>query len=316
MKRSRKWIWTLLFILMVLLIGGLAAGWNVVLVQDYQKFIELTRKFQLPSPQREDLQHPWLGITLGSLGFLAALVGSAVFFVRLLREMRLNQIQSDFLASVSHSLKTPLSTLELSSQLLRQGDLSEAQREQLWNSHAAELRRLKSDVNAILEAARLTHAPETVSIQSLEIEAWIEQHRSRWRDILGPHGTLTRSGPPLKVRASVDPKLLEMIFENLIENARKFAIGSPHVNIDSQIDSQRWSITLKDSGLGFDPADSDKIFDRFYRSKNSGARTIPGTGLGLYLAAQGAKTLGLTLTARSHGVGRGASFRLTGTSHP
>src|SRR5205085_12355532 len=70
-------------------------------------------------------------------------------FRSLLNEMRLNHLQAEFLAAVSHELKTPLASLELASSLLRAGNIEAAEAERLWDSHAAELKRLKEEVETL-----------------------------------------------------------------------------------------------------------------------------------------------------------------------
>ena len=79
MARKHRWFWVLLFVVTVLLIGTLATGWNVVLVRDYHRLVEIAR---LRSRGELEGSAPWFGITLGSLGFLAALSGLALFFVK------------------------------------------------------------------------------------------------------------------------------------------------------------------------------------------------------------------------------------------
>src|SRR4051812_30439006 len=120
MVRKHRWVWITLFVLGVLLLATLATGWNVVLVHDYQRMLELARQVS----RDEGYQAPWLPVILGSLGFAAAVAGLILFFFRLLKEMRLNQLQTEFLATVSHELKTPIATLELTSSLLREKGLS------------------------------------------------------------------------------------------------------------------------------------------------------------------------------------------------
>ena len=124
MAAKRRWLWMALFIWVVILLGILAAGWNFVLVQDYRQIMELARAIARPGQDRRGMQidtrPPWPAVVFGTLGFLAAVGVMAGIFVRLLNEMRLNQLQAEFLAAVSHELKTPLASLELTSSLLRE----------------------------------------------------------------------------------------------------------------------------------------------------------------------------------------------------
>ena len=321
MIRKRKWIWVVLFIIVVLLVVALATGTNIAVVRDYYRILDLARANLAHNQTLERELHggPWLSITLGTLGFLVTLAGIILFFVRLLQEMRLNQLQSEFLASVSHALKTPIATLELSASLIKGGDLSSEETQSLWNSHDAELKRLKEEVNSLLEAARIQSDKPDIHSRWIVLEDWFEAAISNWQRMLGPKANLTRVGEPLSCSVLVDPKLLNLITDNLLDNARKFSQGEPTVIARTRIlgptqawKKGRWQIQIEDKGLGFDPADSEKVFKRFFRSKTETSYAIPGTGLGLHIATQACKAMGISLKAESAGSGHGATFTLEG----
>ena len=78
----------------------------------------------------------------------------------------------------------------------------------------------------------------------------------------------------------------------------------------------RWLIEFRDQGWGFDPADSRKIFGRFFRARTSAPHSIPGSGLGLHLAGSASRALGIKLRGESLGKGTGARFILEGKELP
>jgi signal transduction histidine kinase len=115
---------------------------------------------------------------------------------------------------------------------------------------------------------------------------------------------------------------MNLIADNLLDNARKFARGEPRVRIESRViaarrpwQKPRWQLEIRDEGWGFRSEDAARIFQRFVRSRTSAPYAIPGTGLGLYLAASACRAQGLRLEGRSEGPGRGAVFTLTGKVH-
>ncbi len=321
MARKHRWFWVLLFVVTVLLIGTLATGWNVVLVSNYHKFLELAG-----TVSRKELEGaaPWFGITLGSLGFLAALGGLVLFFVKLLREMRLNQLQSEFIATVSHELKTPLTTLELTSSLLRDRQpatpITRDERSRLWASHSADLSRLREQVECLLEAARWQGGGVRAAKERIHLGEWIGKATDRWNLALGPGATLEVRAAGLDDWIEADPRLLNLLFDSLLDNARKFAKERPAVEIlaqvsppDSPRSRPRWKVEVRDRGWGFDPSDSKKIFQRFFRARTSAPHAIPGTGLGLYLASSAGKAMGIRVRGSSVGRGQGAVFTLEGS---
>ena len=154
MIKKNRWLWILLFVFVAVLLSALAMGWNIVLVRDYQLLSELVRHFSLPVNTNTSPSPLIIKMILGTLGFIASLTLIVLLFTKLLNEMRLNQLQSEFLATVSHELKTPIASLNLSSTLIRAGGLTEVESLHLWRSHEIELERLKDQVNTLLEAAR------------------------------------------------------------------------------------------------------------------------------------------------------------------
>src|SRR4051812_31595605 len=108
MVRRHRWVWILLFVAVLALLAVLATGWNVVLVHNYNEVFELTRRASRQIPT-----FPVPHLILGTLGFAAAVALLVTLFLKLLKEMRNNQLQTEFLAAVSHELKTPIATMEL-----------------------------------------------------------------------------------------------------------------------------------------------------------------------------------------------------------
>jgi two-component system phosphate regulon sensor histidine kinase PhoR len=307
-SRPRKGIWIFLFILGLLVAGVMATSYNVELVRDV-----------------EIADQPWSKIVLGSLGFIGIMGALVLFFARLLREMKVSQIQADFLDRISHELRTPLSTLTLVSDLLKSGNRTlGAEEERLWRSHSLELERLKTDVELLLQAARLRESRLRVNLESVDLNQWIRDQWEGFQRLLGEQAKLSISGDPFQRSVEVDPALLELIFRNLLDNARKFAMGAPEVELKFKtirsrffFGKTRWRIAIVDQGKGFSPGQEAALFRRFSRlERESGhlqTHSIPGTGLGLYLSATAAKGMGLTLNGKSFGEGKGARFVLEGS---
>jgi signal transduction histidine kinase len=294
----------------------LATGWNFVLVQDYRRMMFLAKQ----ASSSAETAKPWTSLVTGTLGFAAAMGTILLFFLKILKEMKLNQVQSEFLATVSHELKTPIASMELSASLIRAGGLTSDEIERLWTSHDAELKRLHEEVDTLLEAVRIESRTLRVKQSPIRLEAWVTHSLERWSRILGPDSRLVREGETLDFDAHVDLKTLNLITDNLVDNARKFSRGKPELVVRTRHippgfapwSRGRWRIEFRDQGWGFDPSDSHRIFTRFFRAQTPAPYSIPGNGLGLYLADSASKALGISLTGRSPGRGQGASFVLEG----
>ena len=303
--KKHRWFWVTLFIIALVLTALLATSWNVIIVTKDPRFETID----------------WGKIILGTLGFLAVVGATILFFVRLLMEMRLNLMQTEFLAKVSHELKSPITTLELTASMLKDlpyGD--DEERRRLWQMHDAELKRLKAEVDLILETSRWEARPYRPELRPVRLESWLTESSSRWAAILGSKAELRREGQALDFDAITDPRLLELITNNIVDNARKFARdGKPRLRVvtsvkpaDSRLKRPRWCLSFVDDGWGFEPKQSRKLFKRFYRTESGASHAVAGTGLGLYLARAASKHLGIKLTGHSDGRGKGATFSLEG----
>ena len=272
-SRKNRWLWIALFVWAAFLITCLATGWNVVLVSNYLKMMRIAQAMRLGD--ETVALAPWPIVIAGTIGFVAAMGTIVLFFLRLLREMRLNQQQAEFLASVSHELKTPIAAMELSSSLIRAGGLSQQESDALWQSHQSELKRLREQVETILEAARWQNGPARSRSTSTDLEQWLNDSIGSWRGILGNDGQILREGEPLPRSAWVDPASLSLVTDNLFDNARKFARGAPKVTVKTvslpatgNLRRPKWRIEFTDEGWGFDPSESRRIFQRFSRGHN------------------------------------------------
>jgi signal transduction histidine kinase len=323
--KRRRWLWITIFVVLAVFLAAAATIWNVVIVQQYSEAVAFARDFAKdlatrgPKPDFES-SLVW-NLVLGGTMTFAALAGLILFFVKLLREMRFNQLQTEFLARVSHELKSPVTSLELTASLLRAGPSNEPEREKLWRIHESELHRLKVEIDGLLEASRWGASGFQPAIRPLNLEAWVDSSLPRWRQILGAEGQVERSGEKLGAHAQLDPKLMDLIANNFIDNARKFAqLSRPaRVEVRTELVPPRkpgeglhWRVSFRDAGIGFDPRLKDKLFERFFRAPLRGPHAIPGIGLGLFLAGAAARTLRLTIEASSEGSGRGACFSISG----
>lgn len=308
----RRWLWITFSITLAVLLGTLATTYNVVVVQDYRKMLEYARQSHLfelaatPTP-------PMWKVTFGTAGFVVALLGVIVFMFKILKEMKVNQLQSEFIAHVSHELKTPIATLELAGGLLRSEEPADSlERRRLWQSHDEELTRLKRQVEDLLEAARWQAGPPKRAPTPIHLGDWIQTSSKRWQEILGKDAELQIEGDPLNFKVLADSQKMELIFSNLMDNARKFASDKPRVRITSAHSEKSWAISVQDQGRGFPVNQAKRIFQRFHRAPHGAPYAIPGSGLGLYLCDTVARSMGWRIRASSEGIGHGSTFTVSG----
>jgi signal transduction histidine kinase len=325
-QRSRTF-WAILFGAILTLLVILVAGWNLVLVRYHFQVKTLLERFSLGKitklPESIGLaDFPWIENVLGTLAFGVLLAGVILVFVKLFKEMKLNMVQTEFLEKVSHELKTPIATMELSANLLKEERVSlqkaSSEEERLWRLHDEELKRLKDEVESLLEAARQQSQPIRAKLRSLDLDQWICDRWSFWQKDFPVEAELSYSNPVGEVWTRFDPQLLDFIFRNLFENARKYS-GEKDTRVELRLEIKKrffkglvWRIRFKDRGIGFPKFMRKKIFKRFIRLNTSSKHRIPGNGLGLYLTRRFSRAMGLKIKAYSDGPHQGAEFILEG----
>jgi len=259
----------------------------------------------------------------GEIGDLATAFNAMADRIRG-REQRLTELdrlKSDFVSSVSHELKTPLTTIKVLAHLLQRRPLPEEERLDYSQTIATECDRQIHFVGNLLDLSRiesgvyeLTKAP--VDVRKL-IESCVDVDRYRSK-LLGlalmteiPHGLPT---------IEADFEALCRFIRGLIDNAIKYTPEGGRVVVSAQLDGHLVAIAIEDNGGGIPPADLPHIFEKFYRARSAAAEeeddrprspgtAAPGVGLGLYLAKHIIKQLGGRITVESE-VGLGTVFTL------
>ena len=247
-------------------------------------------------------------------------VSLATGLVLLLRSVRKDldaaQRTENFVASVTHELRTPLSAIRMHGEMLREGWVKEEdKRHEYYRRIVRETNRLENMVERVLEKSRLSTAEATP--EPGDVNALVES--------LGP--ALIGEGTDLLARdvvfdlapelpaALVVPEGVRSIVTNLVENARKYAPvdplpGAEPIRVATLVEKGAPVLEVRDRGPGIPDSERTRIFDAFYRVGNERTRTAKGTGLGLHLAALHCEVMGARIQALSR-EGGGTVFRVT-----
>jgi two-component system, OmpR family, phosphate regulon sensor histidine kinase PhoR len=240
---------------------------------------------------------------------------------------RLEAIRRDFVANVSHELKTPLSSIKAYTETLRGGALRDLETADRFlgqiEEQAERLNRLIVDMLMLARIESDNQAFEIVSVDVPEIvRASLEDHRraadaKRITLTVGTDGKPVDNSAPCRVRA--DREGLREILDNLLDNAIKYTPESGNVMISwccnqpgaqhpaSGIQHPSARITVRDTGIGIKPADRERIFERFYRVDKARSRELGGTGLGLSIVKHLVQAFGGKVIVESE-PGKGSTF--------
>jgi signal transduction histidine kinase len=230
--------------------------------------------------------------------------GVVYAFRDLTSERHFDEEKRDFVATISHELRTPMTGVYGAAQTLLRTDveLSAAQRADLLRLIVGQAERLSQIVDDLLLATSLDHHRVQISHERVDVSQLVQ----RTLEVLARTDVEMRmSDMPLVLG---DPDRIQQILVNLLDNAFKY--GRPPVSVSVALADQALAVTVRDAGPGIPSEEQERVFERFYRSDPKQARAPGGTGLGLYIARELAERMGGTLEALSVPTG-GVEFVLT-----
>lgn len=235
------------------------------------------------------------------------------------RLTELDRLKSEFVSSVSHELKTPLTTIKLLAHVLQQRELSESERLDYSKTIAVECDRQIDFVGNLLDLSRIESGAYKLRQDKVAVEALVRSSVDAERpraETLGLSLTtdIAPDVPPIKG----DYEALRRVIRGLIDNAIKYTPEGGHITVSADRAGDALAIVVRDTGKGIPEADLAHVFEKFYRAGSetngdgfapSPGTAAPGVGLGLYLAQHIVEQLNGTISVESK-EGRGTTFTL------
>ena len=227
--------------------------------------------------KRKQAQYLGEGVTFLGLILICALI----VYRGVRKQIKLSQQQQNFMMAITHELKTPIAVAQLNLETLVKRKLDESQQQRLINNTLQETERLNDLCNNILLTSQLESGVNRFTKEEVDLVALagdcVAQFRRRFpaREI-GFHSA---------GEAAVfgDPLLLQLLVNNLLENALKYSTKEKPVFVSVKSEAQKTLLLIGDEGNGITAEEKEKVFEKFYRIGDERTRTSKGTGLGLYL---------------------------------
>lgn len=239
----------------------------------YNKVVDIEK-----ASKRKTTQYIGEGLT-----FLVLILIGAIFVFRATRrQLKLSKQEQNFMMAITHELKTPIAITQLNLQTLQKRKLDEEKQQKLIINTLQEADRLNSLCNNILFASQLDAGKYAAAIQTINLSSLIENsvnnYKTRYPNRIiqyDIHDAITIEG---------DEFLLQMLVNNLIENAIKYSPKEHPINVSASKNLASTTFSVIDSGDGISDNEKNNIFKKFYRVGNENTRKAQGTGLGLYLS--------------------------------
>ena len=262
----------------------------------------------LAEERRRIAQYAWEGSF-----FIIALAACIAVIARALRaEARVIEEQESFLALVSHQFKTPLASLQLSLETMAMRPLSAEQSRTLIERMLSDLARMEGMVTQILESMRLDRGRVDLRSEPVDLAGAVGRVIAGSEERAARERITISADVERGLEVMADPMALDVILRNLLENALSAVapVGGGTVAFTGRREAGEIRLAVRDSGIGFRPADAARLFHKFTRLHPGGGGSRFGTGLGLYIVSRLMQLAGGRISAHSEGVGQGATFVL------
>jgi PAS domain S-box-containing protein len=257
------------------------------------------------------------------------LLGRLFVFRDVTRQREVDRMKSEFVSLVSHELRTPLTAISGCVDLLLEGQgedtPTETQRE-LLGIVKRNSQRLTALVEELLDVSRIEAGRIDLRTEPVDLGSAVNEAARLFSDqFADKEQVLLVDLDPTLPRVLADPQRLAQILENLLSNANKYTPPNGRITIaarESEADAVEpgtsrlagdggfVTVSVADTGMGLSAEDQSRLFTRFFRAGNQAAKSVPGSGLGLWIARSLVELHGGTLSVASE-LGRGTTFSFT-----
>ncbi len=264
---------------------GIQLAWVLVVVFWIYWFLGSNRKLRALaerySPELLQGGLDWIILVEGLLLLAVILAGVYVLFLYWNRQVHLYRAQRDFIAQMTHELKSPLASLQLHLETIRLRRPEPPQLESFVKTMLEDTDRLHGLINNLLSANRLDQKGLRLTLRPCDFSAFITSYFEERRATLPPGAKLE-----LEIEEGlftrIEAESFEMVLRNLLENSVLYADGPPRIRISLVGEGGYCHLTFADQGRGIERREQKKVFRIFYRVRRSG-ETIRGSGLGLFI---------------------------------
>ncbi|MEW6508318.1 MAG: HAMP domain-containing sensor histidine kinase [Bacteroidota bacterium] len=284
---------------------GLLGLWIYWYVSNYLIFKQVGDKL---SPQIV-LDSPNVFIFVGGI-ILIALIAVAMFFIfrNLTVQIKLTRLYDNFIANVTHELKSPLSSIQLYLETLNVKQVPPEKRDEFLKLMMKDANRLNKLINSILEISRLEQkriAHDYHIYNADEIVVQLVKNSSEQFRI--PEDAININGSA-SCKCVLDKDAMQIVFDNLTDNAVKYSKQPVQISVKLSRNPKKFMVEFGDKGIGISQKYHKKIFQKFSRIDNKDIPTVKGTGLGLYWVKEIITLHGGKISAYSEGKEKGTNF--------
>jgi two-component system phosphate regulon sensor histidine kinase PhoR len=228
------------------------------------------------------------------------------------RQKRLSEVKTDFINNMTHELKTPISTIGLSSEMILRNDFKDDpdKLKQYASIIFKENKRLENQVEKVLKVAKLDKDHLSLSKELMDIHELLDEAKDNFEfNSTEKGGKITLELKADKCSINVDPVHMSNVVYNLLDNAVKYCSTEPNIVVRTSNEKGIFNLEIQDNGIGIKRENQKMIFDKFYRVPTGNLHDVKGFGLGLYYVKLIVEAHEGTISIKS-GLGKGTTFQI------
>ncbi|MGB5848232.1 MAG: HAMP domain-containing sensor histidine kinase [Ignavibacteriaceae bacterium] len=245
---------------------------------------------------------------------LVLLVGLSLITIWIFRhlnvQLRLTKLYDTFISNVTHELKSPLSSIQLSLETLKTRDVPQEKQKEFVGMMIKDVNRLTRLINSILQIPALEQKKFAYSYKVYSAGSAIKQILNESIEQFRLPADAINIKENAVCEFVIDIDGLKTVFDNLIDNAVKYSLQPAKINVNIRCNTQKVVIEFTDNGIGIAPKELKKVFNKFHRVYHQNIPNVKGTGLGLYQVKEIINNHGGNIYIFSEGDGKGTTFNI------
>jgi len=251
-----------------------------------------------------------VALVSGLILLISVLVGMYFIFIYLNKQLSMTRLYDNFIANVTHELKSPLASILLYLETLKEREVPKNRQQEFISLMVKDVNRLQNLINSILKLS---------GIEKKKLIAHYHVYRigDALKDLVADAIELFKLGPDsVKIEGDapctcvIDYDALKVVVDNLVDNAIKFTSGPFKLIIQMSCTSRFFILKFIDQGIGISINNQNKIFHRFFRISKADIPDVRGTGLGLHIVREIIRSHGGKISVFSEGENRGSTFTI------
>lgn len=301
--RPRRHVTVATYVVSLAIAVALLVVWVVYVVRSGSRIDELAGRAGMGGGEV-----PWLVLVTGCLLLFLLIGGLTYQLAQALAAVRTLRTQDEFLANVTHELKSPLAAIKLHAQTLERSDLPEAARRRSTVLVVEQVSRMERLVDNVLESSRLVGRKRRLELQPVALRPFLAGYFADVGPRLEARGLrlATHGASDATVMATADA--LFRVLENLLDNAARHSRPGAEVRCRVSDGAGTTTIEVEDDGVGIPKRELPRVFERFYRGEGTTEPPGSGTGLGLAIVSALVGEMRGRVHATSHEGRPGARF--------